>query len=107
MTMRLIYVTAPDLSAAETIATAVVSEKLAACANLLDGILSLFHWEGKLCREKETVLILKTTGEQAETLIRRIRQLHPYECPCIVSLPIDGGNPAFLQWIESSVQPAN
>lgn len=100
MKTKLIYVTAAGRADAEKIAEAVVTERLAACANILDGVTSVFHWDGKLCRENETVLILKTTEEKAEVLTARIKELHSYECPCIVMLPIEGGNPAFLEWVR-------
>lgn len=99
MKTKLIYVTAAGRAEAEKIAETVVTERLAACANILDGVTSVFHWDGKICRENETVLILKTTEEKAEVLTARIKELHSYECPCIVILPIEGGNPAFLDWI--------
>ncbi|MEI7850918.1 MAG: divalent-cation tolerance protein CutA [Kiritimatiellales bacterium] len=100
MSAKLIYVTAPSRKEAEKIAEAVVTERLAACANILDGVTSIFHWEGKLCRENEALLILKTTEEKATALTARIKELHSYECPCVVVLPIEGGNPAFLEWLH-------
>ena len=104
MSAKLIYVTTPSREAAEQIAETTVCERLAACANIFDGVLSLFHWDGKLCRENETVLMLKTTQEQCDALMARIKELHSYECPCIVSLPIENGNPDFLKWISDSVE---
>ena len=103
MTAKLVYVTAPSRNEAEKIAEAVVTERLAACANILDGITSIFHWEGKLCRENEALLILKTTDEKTDVLTARIKELHSYACPCIVVLPIEKGNPPFLEWIEREV----
>jgi periplasmic divalent cation tolerance protein len=103
MNVKLIYVTAATLAEAEKIAKTVVTERLAACANIVDGVTSIFHWEGTLCREKEAVLILKTTEEKTDALTARIQELHSYECPCIVVLPIEGGNPDFLDWIEGEV----
>lgn len=100
MTCKLIYVTVSSPTEAETIAETVVTEQLAACANILSPATSLFYWEGNLCRETETVLILKTTAEQTAHLTARIKTLHTYQCPCIVTLPIEGGNPAFLDWIS-------
>ena len=102
MSVKLIYVTTSSKEEAEQIAETVVSEKLAACANVFDGITSIFEWEGKLCRETEAVLILKTTEKQIEKLSERIKQLHSYDCPCIVALPIEGGNPDFLNWITKN-----
>ena len=104
MSPQLIYVTAPSRPEAEKIATTVVTEKLAACANILDGVTSIFEWEGKLCRENETVLILKTAEERVGALTERIKELHSYDCPCIVALPIEGGNPDFLNWVTEATR---
>lgn len=105
MNAKLIYVTASSRQTAENIAETVVKERLAACANIMDGITSIFHWEGKLCRENEAILILKTTDKRTEDLVSRIKQLHSYECPCITVLPIEGGHTEFLGWIEKETTP--
>lgn len=104
MSMKLIYMTTPSRAEAEHIAEKVVTERVAACANIFDGVRSLFYWDGKLCREKEAVLILKTTEEKLAALMKRAKELHSYECPCIVSLPIESGNPDFLKWISDSTK---
>ncbi len=104
MKTKLIYITAPSFAEAEQIAETVVTEKLAACANILDGVTSIFHWEDKLCRENEAVLILKTTEEHVEELTARIKQLHSYDCPCIVALPVESGNSEFLKWVEQQTR---
>lgn len=100
MSVKLVYVTAASHKQAEKIAETAVTERLAACANILDGVTSIFHWEGKLCREHEALLILKTTGEKTDALIARIKELHSYQCPCVVVLPVEGGNPSFLEWLQ-------
>ena len=105
MSVKLIYVTAPSREEAEKIAETVVTERLAACANILDGVLSVFHWKGQLCREHEAVLFLKTAEEREDELVARIRQLHSYECPCITVLPVESGDQAFLQWIKDETKP--
>lgn len=104
MNTKLVYITAPNRAEAEKIAETIVTEKLAACANLIDGVTSLFHWEGRLCRETEVILILKTTDEHVDALTARIQQIHSYKCPCIVTVPIEGGNPDFLNWIAASTR---
>ena len=107
MSVKLLYVTAPDPECAERIASAAVGEQLAACANILPGVISLFRWDGSLCREQECILILKTTEVVAPALIERVRDLHPYDCPCIVELPVTGGHPDFLAWVAQAVQMEN
>jgi periplasmic divalent cation tolerance protein len=95
-----VYVTVPDGAEAERIARTVVEERLAACANMLGAIRSVYWWEGKVCDGKEVALVLKTSAERKAELIDRIKQLHSYDCPCIACLPIADGNPAFLEWIR-------
>lgn len=96
-----VYVTARGADEAGEIARTVVSERLAACANLLGGIESIYWWQGKLCKDNEVALILKTSAERKPELIERIKELHSYDCPCIVCLPIADGNRDFLNWIAA------
>ncbi len=102
---RLLYVTCPTRVAADRIATAVVGERLAACANLVPGMRSVYRWRGTVERAIETVLLLKTTARRTPALMRRIKALHPYEVPCIVVLPIAGGHGPFLRWIADETRP--
>ena len=101
MSAFFVYVTAADEAEAERIARTVVGERLAACANLLGAVKSVYWWEGEVCEGEEVTLVLKTSKERNSELIDRIKQLHSYDCPCIVCLPIDGGNSDFLKWIAS------
>ncbi|WP_460020655.1 divalent-cation tolerance protein CutA [Magnetospira thiophila] len=103
MSQVLIYITTADEQEARTIGRALVSERLAACINILPGMTSLYWWEGKLQEEGECVLLAKTIPAHVEVLIARVNTLHGYDCPCVVALPIVDGNPAFLHWIESQV----
>lgn len=105
METHLVYVTARDAAEAKMIARAVVGERLAACANILGGIESVYWWQGKVCDGSEVALILKTTAERQPDLIDRIKELHSYECPCVVCLPIADGNRDFLNWIAAETGP--
>lgn len=100
---RLLYVTCPDVVVAQRIADTVVEERLAACANLLPGMRSVYRWQGKVEHADEAVLILKTTARRTAALIRRVKTLHPYEVPCIVALPISGGYAPFLAWVGKNI----
>ena len=104
MSAFFVYVTAVDEAEAEGIARKVVGERLAACANLLGAVKSVYWWEGEVCEGEEVALVLKTSKERKPELIDRIKQLHSYDCPCIVCLPIADGNPAFLDWINSETK---
>ena len=94
-----VYVTASSRQEALSIGRAVVGERLAACANILDGMISIYWWERSLQEEGEASLILKTRSDLVERLTERIRELHSYACPCVVAMPIAAGNPAYLEWI--------
>ncbi len=104
MACRLVYVTAPGLDEAQSLARLAVERRLAACANILPGMRSLYWWQGKMESAEEVVLILKTTEALEEVLIQALTDAHSYDCPCVVSLPIESGNPAFLQWIEDETR---
>ena len=105
MPAQLVYVTAPTLAEAESLARLAVEGRLAACANILPGMRSLYWWQGRLESADETVLLLKTTQELAPALIRALTEAHSYDCPCVVALPIAAGNPDFLRWIEAETGP--
>ena len=96
-----VYVTAKDEAEAKKIARAVVGERLAACANVLGSIDSVYRWEGSVREDTEVALMLKTSAVRKAELIHRIKELHSYECPCVVCLPITDGNPDFLTWIAA------
>jgi periplasmic divalent cation tolerance protein len=106
MRHSLIYVTAPSRVAALALAHALVQERLIACANVLDGATSVYRWEGEIQEEREAVLIAKTLSANVSAVTAKILELHDYSCPCVVALPIEGGNPAFLDWITAEVVEA-
>ena len=99
MDTLLAYITASNAEEARHIGKILVEERLAACVNVLPHMESWYWWEGKMEGAQEAVLIAKTRAELREALQRRVLQLHSYSCPCVVFLPIVGGNPAYLDWI--------
>ena len=101
MTQCLIYMTASNDAEARTIARILVQERLAACVNILAGMRSVYHWEGEIQEESEIVLIAKTRRDRVPALTDRVTEIHSYDCPCVVAIPIDGGNPDFLDWIDA------
>jgi len=104
---RLVLVTAPDATIAADLARALVSERLAACGNLLPGLRSIYAWEGEIHDEPEVLLLLKTTADRVDDLAARVSALHPYDVPEVVALAIDAGLPTYLAWIGESVAPAD
>ena len=107
MNVLFVYVTVADDAEAERISQAVVEERLAACANLLGDIRSVYWWDEKVCNGKEVAMILKTTEERKSELVERIKQLHSYDCPCITCFPITFGNSDFLGWIKQETKNDN
>ena len=101
-----VYVTCPDRATATSLADALVTERLAACVNMVPGIDSVFWWEGRLDRAQEVLLIIKTTRRRLAALTKAVRQRHPYDVPEVIALPIQAGHPPYLAWVRQSVRPA-
>lgn len=99
MKITCIYVTASDIDEANMISNLLISERLAACANILGGIRSIYRWEDKVCDENEIALILKTNESLVDKVISRVKEIHSYDCPCILAFPANRGNPEFISWI--------
>lgn len=97
-----VYCTCPDLTVAERIAETLVVERLAACANIVPGLTSIYRWQGQIRRDTEFLLILKTRGVVYSLLETRIRELHPYDVPEIVALPIQAGAVEYLGWLADN-----
>ncbi|MFV3131661.1 divalent-cation tolerance protein CutA [Niveispirillum sp. KHB5.9] len=97
----LVYVTTPDADMARTIATWIVEEGLATCANILPGMESVYKWQGVVERATEVVLILKCRADGFDALSARVRALHSYDLPCIIALPIMAGLPDYLAWLAA------
>lgn len=99
-----LYVTCKDLEEARKIGKAVVAERLAACANILPDMTSIYRWEGEIVEDQEVVLLLKTQEARVDALSDRVKALHSYDIPCIVRWEIVGGNAAYLDWISQETQ---
>ena len=100
------YITAPDMETARTIGKSLVNDRLAACANLQPGMESHYWWNGKVETSQEVVVIAKTRVSLKESLLERVLELHPAETPCVVFLPLVGGNPEYLEWIAAETEEA-
>ncbi len=99
MKLNIIYITAKDKDEAKAIGRKLVEERLAACVNIIDNVDSIYWWEGKIEEGVEAVIIAKTKEPLVPELINKVKSLHSYECPCIVSLPIVEGNTPYFNWI--------
>ena len=94
-----VLVTAPSAETAAELGRALVGERLAACANVVPGLRSIYWWEGKVQDEPEALLVLKTTRGRFEALRERTLALHPYQVPEVIALPVEAGSAAYLEWI--------
>jgi len=104
MKINFVYMTAGTVEEAESIGRELVSSGLAACVNIIENMKSIYFWEGELQKDTEVVLIAKTIESNVSSLIEKVKSLHSYDCPCIISLPVLDGNKSFINWIEDSVK---
>ena len=102
MAFSICYVTAPSLEVAERIAAHVVTRRAAACVNILPGVTSVFQWKGKLEKESEHLLMIKTQTAVVPRLIAEVRAVHPYEVPEVISAPMGEGHVDYLKWVAES-----
>merc|ERR1712186_307644 len=103
---RLYYTTVPNEETAKKMASNLVKSKLAACVNILPGITSIYEWQGKIEEDKELSLIVKSTTENADKIKQFVRENHPYDEPCLISLPIDenASSENFIEWIKQTAK---
>ena len=96
-----VYMTARPVEEAKSIGQIQVGQNLAACVNLLENMTSIYKWEEKLEESQEVIMIAKTCKTVMPQMIETVNSFHSYDSPCILELPIQGGNPYFLNWIGS------
>ena len=98
----MVFNTCPDSETATRIAADLVEDKLAACVQVLPGLRSYFHWAGNVDCADEHLLLIKTSSAGYPALEQRIRELHPYELPEIIGVPVNRGLPEYLSWIDEN-----
>lgn len=99
----IVLVTGPDAEALRSLGRTLVSEGLAACVNVLPGVRSVFRWKGEIQEEDEALAVVKSTRGRARRLQDRVLELHPYDEPEFLALPVWAGSPGYLEWISRSV----
>jgi periplasmic divalent cation tolerance protein len=97
---QLILNTCPDQQTANSIATALVEQGLAACVNIVPGIQSVYRWQGKIERQGEYLLLIKASSDAFSSISARIVELHPYELPEVIAVTIGNGLQPYLDWIN-------
>lgn len=100
---RLVLVTAPDVDTAQRLARLLLEQKLAACVNVVSQLTSFFWWQGKIDRQDEALLLIKTTAAKVPALIDSVQKEHPYEVPEVIMLPIVSGAEKYLKWLHDSI----
>lgn len=99
-----VYVTVPNREAGKKLSQSIISEKLAACVNIVPGIESVYWWEGKVQSDAEELLIIKTRESLLDALTAHVKANHEYDVPEVIALPITGGNTKYLEWIKNSTR---
>jgi periplasmic divalent cation tolerance protein len=101
-----VVVTAGDADWLAGFTRTLVEERLAACGHQLEAIRSVYRWQGEVHDEREARVALHTRRSLVPAIVARTEQLHPYELPCVIALPLVGGNPAYLRWIAEETGSA-
>jgi periplasmic divalent cation tolerance protein len=101
---RVVLVTCGSMAEARRIAQSGVEKKLAACANILTGVNSIYRWKGKVERAREVLVVMKTTAARLRELEREVKRRHSYELPEFVVLPLVAGSREYLAWVGESVR---
>ena len=104
MDCKVVLVTTANEDEAKKIGYALVEQNLAACANILPEVSSIFRWQGKICTESEVMMIIKTTASKFDQVAEKVKELHCYDVPEIIALSIDKGSKDYLNWIRESVK---
>ena len=105
MSALLVLTNLPDRAAAEKLAAELIEKRLAACINILAPCRSVYRWKGAVETAEEFPLFAKTTRDRYSLLERVVRELHPYELPEIIAVPLGGGLPAYLEWVAAETRP--
>jgi periplasmic divalent cation tolerance protein len=100
----IVLVTCPDKESANKISSSLIEKKLAACVNTINNVESIFRWKGKIERNSENLLIIKSKKRLLKKLIMDVQQNHPYQLPEILALPIIGGSKAYINWLNNETQ---
>jgi periplasmic divalent cation tolerance protein len=104
MDVRWVYVTASSRDEATQIGRALLERRLVACVNIIEGMSAMYRWKGTIEEGQEVVLIAKTTQPLSRAVVDAVCELHSYEVPCVVVLPVLDGNPGFLAWVREEVR---
>lgn len=103
MSPRFLYITCKDKNEALAVGKSLLQARLVACINVMDNMTSAYWWEGEIVEDQECILIAKSSAEKNEDIIKLVNEVHSYDIPCVVALPILEGNPAYLTWMKEEM----
>ncbi len=103
----IVYCTCPDEGSAAKLAAALVEARLAACVSRLAGAVSTYRWQGRTCTDSEVLLMIKTTSQRFPALEALTLELHPYEVPELIAVPIERGHQAYMEWLAASTRESD
>ncbi len=98
---RVVLMTVPDASVAEALAAELVQSRLAACASIVRGVTSVFWWQDEVQHADEVLVIMKTPADRVDALIARAAELHPYDVPELLALPVEAGLASYMDWVRA------
>ncbi len=104
MKLNIVYITTKNKDEARKIGRELVKARLAACVNIIDKMNSMYWWEDKIQDGNEAILIAKTKESLVKELVEKVKSLHSYSCPCVISLPILDGNKEYLDWLQKETK---
>lgn len=100
---RVVLVTVPDPETGRSLARRVVEDRLAACGNVIPGLTSVYRWAGEVQEDSEALILFKTTADGLPRLMKRVTELHPYDVPEFLALPVTHGHLPYLEWVKGEV----
>jgi len=104
MTFQIVYITTPSEEMARDIGRALVEKRLAACANIVPGAKSIYHWDGKIVEDNEALLIVKSAAPLWNDLVKMVKSIHSYSVPCVVAWPLTMLEPEYQNWLSNQLQ---
>lgn len=102
--VRVVFITVPNIDVGKSMARALVEERLAACVNIVPALTSIYRFEGAIHEDAELLLIVKTVPHRLPALVARVAELHPYQVPECLALPVESGLPKYLEWVVAETQ---
>ena len=102
--VRLALMTAPTVDVAEEVVRALIDERIIVCGNIVPGLTSIYRWEGEIETDEEVLIVFKTTAGAVPRLLERAPELHPYEVPEVLVVPVDAGHGPYLAWVMANTE---